>query len=662
MPRPVARPNSTLIAATALVLGISPAPLVSRSARAQVVPVGAEFMINTFTRDPQLLPRIGKAANGDFVVVWGSGAFSGGVQQDGSHEGVFGQRYASAGTPLGTEFQINSYTAEHQRRPAVGADPAGGFVVAWESANFYATDQDGSGPGLFAQRYASSGTPLGSEFQVNSFTMGYQQNAAIGVQPSGDFLVAWQSARDGAAVGVFAQRFDSAGGRIGAEFQINTYTPGAQGYPAVAVDGGGGFIVAWQSDGQDGSTDGVFGRRYSSLALPLGGEFQINSYTPTRQGAPRIAMHDSGDFVVVWHSLFGQDGSGIGVFGQRFASDGARIGAEFQVNAYTAGEQSFGSAAWSGDHLLASWHSDGQDGLGFGVFARLYDSSGTPVGHEFQVNAFTIIGQRDPAVSGTGEGAFVIVWESNLLDGSNYGLFARCYAVVTSTPTPTATTLPTDTASPSAPPTSSPTDTPAPTASATATDTPLPTATGSASATPTATPTGMASCPPAPSDTCVTPQAGKLTMKDRDTNDALTWRFTRGPALGQANFGNPTTTDGYALCVYDDGQLKLEAGIPAGPPWRVVGSRGYKYKDTTGANHGIGRVKLLGGAAGRSRLVLRARGSQLPMPTPVSPSAFFTAAVAIRVQLHHAAQCYDTTFTAPAAIVRNDGERVHARF
>jgi hypothetical protein len=41
---------------------------------------------------------------------------------------------------------------------------------------------------------------------------------------------------------------------------VNTYTTGFQGFPAVASDSSGHFIVVWESDSQDGSTGGVFGR------------------------------------------------------------------------------------------------------------------------------------------------------------------------------------------------------------------------------------------------------------------------------------------------------------------------------------------------------------------------------------------------------------------
>ena len=45
--------------------------------------------------------------------------------------------------------------------------------------------------------------------------------------------------------------------------------------PAVAVGESGNFVVVWQSDGQDGSGWGVFGRRFTREGVALGGEISI---------------------------------------------------------------------------------------------------------------------------------------------------------------------------------------------------------------------------------------------------------------------------------------------------------------------------------------------------------------------------------------------------
>jgi hypothetical protein len=60
---------------------------------------------------------------------------------------------AQAQTPAGGEFRVNTYTTDSQSRPTVALDGSGAFVVSWNSQG-----QDGSGHGVFAQRFTRTGT------------------------------------------------------------------------------------------------------------------------------------------------------------------------------------------------------------------------------------------------------------------------------------------------------------------------------------------------------------------------------------------------------------------------------------------------------------------------------------------------------------------------
>jgi len=386
---------------------------------AQSGPLGSEFQVNTYTTSDQSTPAVATDPSGGFVVVWTS------YRQDGSDFGVFGQRFTSSGAPLGSEFRVNTYTTSDQLRPAVATDPSGGFVVVWESFG-----QDGSYTGVFGQRFASSGAVLGSEFQVNTYTTNNQATPAVATDPSGGFVVVWASdTQDGSYTGVFGQRFASSGAALGSEFQINTFATFSQFNPDVAVDPSGGFVVVWTSDKQDGSDFGVFGQRFASSGAALGSEFQVNTYTTSDQLRPAVATDPSGGFVVVWHSET-QDGSDFGVFGQRFASAGARLGSEFQVNTYTTGDQRYPVvAADPSGGFVVVWNSFTQDGSDFGVFGQRFASSGAPLGSEFQVNTYTTSSQSYPAVA-TDPSGFVVVWQGDRQqDGDASGVFGQRYAV-----------------------------------------------------------------------------------------------------------------------------------------------------------------------------------------------------------------------------------------
>ena len=53
---------------------------------------------------------------------------------------------------IGAETQVNTTVANSQQNPAIAVDLNDIFVIVWESLN-----QDGSGYGIYAQRYKSTG-------------------------------------------------------------------------------------------------------------------------------------------------------------------------------------------------------------------------------------------------------------------------------------------------------------------------------------------------------------------------------------------------------------------------------------------------------------------------------------------------------------------------
>jgi hypothetical protein len=354
---------------------------------------------------------------GNFVVVWSS------YEQDGAGYGIFGQRFTDSGLRVGGEFQANSYTTAGQSFPAVALDRAGELMVVWRSIG-----QDGSHYGTFAKRYDAAGTP-GAEFRVNAYTTGFQGTAAAASLGNGRFVVVWNSeGQDGNDFGIFGRRYDAAGMPEGSEFRVNSFTTGYQFDPAVAAAANGAFVVIWNSYGQDGSGYGIFGQRYNASGTPQGGEFRVNSYTTGYQIGADVAAAADGAFVVVWTS-YDQDGPGWSLVGKRYDAAGLSLGTEFRVNTLPQSLQFYHSvaSAASGDFVVA-WQSFAVDGSGQGVFAQRFDSAGVKRGGEFRVNSYTTGNQTEPAVATTGHGNFVVTWTSMGQDGDIEGVFGQRYA------------------------------------------------------------------------------------------------------------------------------------------------------------------------------------------------------------------------------------------
>ena len=174
-----------------------------------------------------------------------------------------------------TEFRINTFTTGDQLSPSVAKLSDGGFVVTWASDG-----QDGDGNGIYGQRYDSYGSTAGSEFSVSTYTSGHQSEPSVTGLLDGGFVVSWASnIQDGDSWGIFAQRYDSLGSNVGPEFQINTYTSNSQSAPSITDLDDGGFVVTWESDGQDGDGKGIYGQRYDSSGSAASSEFR-STLTP----------------------------------------------------------------------------------------------------------------------------------------------------------------------------------------------------------------------------------------------------------------------------------------------------------------------------------------------------------------------------------------------
>lgn len=322
---------------------------------------GTEFRVNKTITDDQTNPTAAMDANGNFVITWSS--FQNGTDYD-----IYARRFDANGNALGNDFRVNNETLNHQQYSSVAMDASGDFVITWASQN-----QDSNSWGVFARRYNASGSAQGSEFQVNTWFSGAQQDARVAMDAAGNFVIAWSSNnQDGNSWGVFAQRYNAAGVAQGSEFQVNTTFLGNQQNPALDMDDSGNFVIAWASN-TDLVSWGVYAQRYNSAGIAQGSEFLVNTTSLNSQLDPSVALNSSGGFVISWDSL--QSGN-WDVYARQFDSTGGALGSEFRVNTTTNNSQQFASAAAGDSNVAIVWSSLNQDGSGYGVYAQDYNSSG----------------------------------------------------------------------------------------------------------------------------------------------------------------------------------------------------------------------------------------------------------------------------------------------
>jgi hypothetical protein len=126
-------------------------------------------------------------------------------------------------------------------------------------------------------------------------------------------------------------------------------------------------------------------------------------------------------------------------------------------------------------------------------------------------------------------------------------------------------------------------------------------------------------CPPAPQPSCLTAVKSLLIIKNKtdNTKDKMIWKFIKGQPSTQSDFADPTVGADYALCIYAGSTQALvgETAIPAGANWSPIGTKGFKYNDSTFASDGVQKVLVSGtNESGKTKALLKARGTNMIDP------------------------------------------------
>jgi VCBS repeat-containing protein len=269
-------------------------------------PLGDESRVNGAVKADQSQPSVAPLSDDGWVVTWTSDG------QDGSHTGVYQQRFGADGSPAGEETRVNVTTEGHQGQPNVVGLTDGGWLVTWSAFNAVEGDYD-----VVQRRFDSQGEPVGGEVTVNAFTSSDQMSADVTVLTDGGWVVTWTShvQDDGNSFGIYQQRFDVAGVKVGPETQVHTTVAGNQLDPTVTALGDGGWLVSWASQGTGGYD--ILQQRFDMAGAQIGGEERVNSTTIYDQLSPDVTTLADGGWLVTWSSAF-QDGSNYGVYQQRY--------------------------------------------------------------------------------------------------------------------------------------------------------------------------------------------------------------------------------------------------------------------------------------------------------------------------------------------------------
>ncbi len=250
---------------------------------------------------------------------------------------IYQQRFDQSGARIGVPTRVNTQHAGVQDEPVITSLQNGGWTVTWSSS-------DGSSPlSIRQQLYDSSGSPVGTETQVNLVDNNSHLNPSVAALSDGGWVVTWYSQWN-----IYQQRYDVGGNAIGPVTLVDPHRDTSGAHDVIALEGGG-WVVSWSAT--DSQSSGIYQLRYDQNGVPSpGGPVLVNTVIAGGQSRPAMTAMPDGGWIVSWLS---EDGY---LYQKRFNQEGVSVRGEMKINVLSSGPNQFQSVvALSEDEWIVVW-------------------------------------------------------------------------------------------------------------------------------------------------------------------------------------------------------------------------------------------------------------------------------------------------------------------
>ncbi|MFH2008945.1 MAG: DUF4215 domain-containing protein [bacterium] len=367
-----------------------------------------EFRVNPATAGNQVQPALIPLDEG-FLAVW---------SDDISGSRLLAQRFDSFATADGTPCLVSTtatMNGEVNRAPAAAKLSDGSFVVVWIRESV--AEQR-----VVGRLFDSLSEPIGVLFDVSDYAPEGDDSPSVAATAGGGFVAAWRSVQSGTGR-ILMRRFAFDAVPLAASVRADEVVPTEPFDPRVAVASGGSFLVVWTDEGSAGASY-VNGHHLLADGTPNGAVFPVPDGGPGWHASPDVAATPSGGFVVVWAALLAPATGSWDIFLRRFDETGAPVEQDKLVNAELAADQLRPAVAVGPTGVLVAWET--QVGADWDLAARVLDFSGVAQSVELTTHVHLEGWQTSAAVTTTSLGNhFVVAWQSDLQDGSLWGVYAQ---------------------------------------------------------------------------------------------------------------------------------------------------------------------------------------------------------------------------------------------
>jgi Ca2+-binding RTX toxin-like protein len=389
--------------------------------------LGNSFRVNAVTEGAQVRASAEGLANGRLFVTYES--LDGTTTVDWN---TYGQVMAGTAVTPSSSFLVHPVSASQQQFKSVTQLANGNLLSVWSDQS--GTLGDTSSRGVHAQLFSTTGVLIGDDFRINATTAGDQVYPSVAALTGGGFVVTWADnsavGGDNSNYGIKARFYTATGTAVGAEFRVNTTTPGNQTAPAVTALTNGGFAVIWLDTGATGGNPDAYVQRarlYTANGTPVAGEIALDTSRYNSLTAASVTALKNGNVAFVWVSneTTGSDTNGTSIRTEIYSAAGALIANESQVNTTTTANQTAPATTSLRDgRFMVSW-VDASAGLGNEVIrAQVMNANGTKSFGELIVHSSDFKGGTAPNITEMADGRIFISWTNPAaaFDGSETGI------------------------------------------------------------------------------------------------------------------------------------------------------------------------------------------------------------------------------------------------
>lgn len=341
-------------------------------------------------------------------------------------QGILGRAANAAGRPSGPPVSLAANDLPDalpfdgqvrvRKAPAVVALRNGDFLAFWTdelvhlTTDIFYEHRDLLASHVHGQRFDRSGRPVGRAFAVSGIDVGPESAAQAVILASGRVLVAWQ-VDTGEAAGVYARLLRPRGSGVGPAFRVDAGASGPGADAAVAAAEDGGFLVAWKSCCGTSGDPLVLARRFAPDGSAAGDAFAVSVSSSRGQYLPAVARGANGEFVVAWMGATDDEtGSRYRIYGRLVSAAGDPIGSDVALSTGSDRADSAPAVAVAPDGYVVAWTVWDRT-FPYAIFAAPVDASLAPTGPVIPVNTGVINFQWELALTGDGQGRYLLAWE-----------------------------------------------------------------------------------------------------------------------------------------------------------------------------------------------------------------------------------------------------------